>query len=37
MDKFLVSNLGAFLEYIRRKLKVIYTVRFIVSLIQSVD
>lgn len=28
MDKFLVSNLGALLEYIRRKLKVIYTVRF---------
>ena len=37
MDKFLMSNLGVFLECVRRKLKVIYTVRFIVSLIQSVD
>lgn len=37
MDKFLVLNLGAFLKYIQRKLKVIYKVRFIVSLIQSID
>ena len=37
MDKFLVSNLGVFLGYNRRKLKVIYTARFIVSLMQSVD